>query len=240
MEQSFWQHVSELRRCLIRSGLALILGFVLSIFICRDLLLFLTEGAGQLVFLRPAELLMAQLKVAFVNGIFVSLPVILWQIGGFFWPALYPSERRALLFYLPFAFLLFATGMAFGFFIVVRIGYRFLVSLSLPQIQPAISIDHYLSFVITSILACAFIFMLPVILLLLTRIGVMKAAFLWRQQRSVIIGLLVLVAIITPTVDIISMLLVFFPLLLLFELSILLAWIAEKKAIRRDAKQDSA
>lgn len=233
MEQSFWQHVADLRRSLIRSGCALILGFVLSIFLSHNLLELLTQNAGKLVFLRPAELLMAQLKVAFLNGIFVSLPVILWEIGSFFWPALYPPERRALLIYLPFAFILFTLGMIFGYFVVVRIGYHFLVSLSLPNIQPAISIDHYLSFVISSVIACALVFMLPVVLLLLTRIGIVKASFLWRRQRSMIIALLILVAVITPTVDIISMLLVFIPIFLLFELSILLAWIAEKKARRR-------
>lgn len=234
MEQTFWQHLADLRRCLIRVALALLLGFCLSLFLSKELLHLITAPAGKLVFLRPAEALMAQLKVAFVNGIFVSMPVILWQIAGFLWPALYPHERRALLLYLPFAFLLFGVGMAFGYLVVVRLGYDFLVSLAPVNVLPAISLDNYLSFIFSSVLSCAFIFMMPILILLLARIGILKASFLWKQQRSIVIGLLVLVAIITPTVDMISMLLVFLPLLFLFELSVLLAWLAERRRRRKE------
>lgn len=233
MEQNFWQHVADLRRCFIRVALALLLGFCLSLFLSKNLLHLITAPAGKLIFLRPAEALMAQLKVAFVNGIFISLPVILWQIGSFLWPALYPNERKALLIYMPFAFILFTVGMAFGYLVVVQIGYKFLISMAPSNVMAAISLDHYLSFVFSSVLACAVIFMLPIVVLILARIGVLKASFLWRQQRAIIIGLMVLVAIITPTVDIVSMLLVFVPILFLFELSILLAWLAERRRKRR-------
>ncbi|MGE5599342.1 MAG: twin-arginine translocase subunit TatC [Bacteroidota bacterium] len=229
---TFLGHLADLRRCLIRAALALIVGFGASIFLSGRLLEFIRAGR-ELVVLRPAEALMGQLKIALVNGIVISFPVILWQIGAFIWPALYRDERRALLLYLPFALILFLLGVGFGFLVLVRSGYQFLLSLVPEGMRAYISLDSYLSFILSSTLACGLVFLLPVVVLFLARLGVLKAAFLWRQQRLVIIGLAILVAIITPTVDMVSMILVFLPLFGLFELSILLAWLAERRRARR-------
>jgi sec-independent protein translocase protein TatC len=229
MEQNFLQHLAEFRKCIIKIVLALLFGFILSLFLSKNLLAMITLPAGHLVFLRPAEALMAQLKTALLNGILVSLPVILWQVGSFLWPALYSHERKYLLIYLPFIFLMFCSGLIFGFFVIVRLGYEFLLSFATDNIQPMISLDTYLSFVLSSMLMCGAIFLLPILVLLLSRIGILKAAFLWKQQRIIIIGLAVLVALITPTIDAFSMILIFCPLLILLELSILLAWLGERK-----------
>jgi sec-independent protein translocase protein TatC len=229
MEQNFLQHLAEFRKCIIKIVLALLFGFILSLFLSKNLLAMITLPAGHLVFLRPAEALMAQLKTALLNGILVSLPVILWQVGSFLWPALYSHERKYLLIYLPFIFLMFCSGLIFGFFVIVRLGYQFLLSFATDNIQPMISLDTYLSFVLSSMLMCGAIFLLPILVLLLSRIGILKAAFLWNQQRIIIIGLAVLVALITPTIDAFSMILIFCPLLILLELSILLAWLGERK-----------
>lgn len=229
---TFLGHLSDLRRCLIRVALALILGFAASAFVSGRLLEVIRAGR-ELVILRPAEALMGQIKIALINGIVVSLPVVLWQIGDFVWPALYENERRALLIYLPLAWVLFLTGVAFGFLVVVRLGYRFLLSLVPEGMHAYISMDNYLSFVLSSALGCGLVFLLPVVVLLLARLGVLKTAFLWRQQRLVIVGLAIVVAVITPTVDAVAMVLVFLPLFGLFELSLLLAWVAERRRARR-------
>ncbi len=234
-EQSFLEHLGDLRKCLIGVVLALLFGFAGSLFISRELLRFITANAGKLVFLRPAEALMAQLKVALINGIVVSLPITLWRIGCFLWPAFYPRERKTLLFFLPFCFLLFCTGLGFGYFVVVRVGYEFLLSFASDTLQPMISLEKYISFVLSSILICGTIFMLPIVILILNRIGILKASFLRRQQKLIIIGLMALVAILTPTVDAVSMILVFLPLLFLFELSVLLASISERRKAKRIA-----
>jgi len=238
VEKGFLAHLSDLRRCLLRVFIAVLLGFAGSVVLSKELMQLLTAHAGKLVVLRPAEALMNQLKVALINGIIVSFPIVLWQIGVFLWPALYRNERRAILFYLPFALLLFAAGVAFGFLVVVRTGYTFLLSLVPKTMTAAITLDNYLSFALSSTLACGIIFLLPVAVLLLVRLGILKAAFLWRQQKVVIIGLMVLVAVITPTVDAVSMLLVFMPLLFLFELSILLAAAAEHRRKKRMSLMD--
>lgn len=229
MAENFWQHLAELRRCLIKMALALLLGFMISLFLSKQILELITAPAGRLVFLHPTEALMAQLQVAFLNGLLVSLPVNFVLIGGFFGPALYPHERRCLWIYLPFAFVLFTTGLLFGYLVVVRLGYRFLLSFATVNIQPMISLETYIGFVLSAMLICGVIFLLPVMVLLLARLGIMKAAFLWRQQRAIIISLAFLVAIITPTVDAFSMALVFLPLLALLEFSILLAWWGERR-----------
>jgi Twin arginine targeting (Tat) protein translocase TatC len=229
MEQNFWQHLSELRIRLIKIACASLLGFLLSLFLSSDLLQLITAPAGHLVFLRPAEALVGQLKIALINGVLVSLPVSLWQIGVFFRPALYPHERKYLAFFLPFTFLFFCVGLGFGYFVVVRLGYQFLLSFATENIQPMISLATYLSFVLSSMLLCGLLFLLPIAVLLLTRIGLLTTRFLWSQQKPIIIGLAMIVAIITPTVDVFSMILVFVPLLALFELSIFLAWLTERK-----------
>lgn len=238
-EQNFWQHLAEMRKSLIRIATALLLGFLGSLFLSKQILNLMTAPAGSLVFLRPAEAMMAQIKVAFLNGIFVSLPVNLWVIGGFFWPALYRHERKCLLLYLPFAFILFALGLAFGYFGIVRLGYKFLLSFATENIQPMISLDTYISFVLSSIMMCGLIFLLPVLVLLLARLGVLKTAFLWKQQRLIIIALAILVAIITPSVDLFSMVLIFIPLLLLFEFSIFLAWLGERRRTNKNKMSDN-
>lgn len=231
-DKSFLEHLSDLRRCLIRIALALLLGFAASIWLSGRLLAYI-RADHALTILRPTEALMGQLKIAFLNGLVISFPVILWLIGSYVGPALYPQERRALLLHLPFALLLFLGGVAFGFLVVVRIGYDFLLSLVPRGMEAHISLDNYLSFVLSTTLACGLVFLIPSAVLLLARLGVLKASFLWRQQRIVIIGLAVLVAVITPTVDAVSMVLVFLPLFGLFELSILLAWAAERRRARR-------
>ena len=240
MEPTFWHHLSELRRCLIRTALYLMLGFLLSLFLSRELLQQIIAPAGELVFLRPAEAFMAQLKVAFLNGIVISFPLVLWQLGQFIIPALYPNERKYLFLMMPFAFLLFMFGIVFGYFVVVRLGYKFLLDFGQELIKPMISLDAYLSFVLSSMLACGLIFLLPVVIIFLARVRIITAQMLWRQQKLIIIMLMILVAILTPTVDIISMLLVFLPLLLLFEFSVFLAYLGERKSRRKIKEQDSS
>jgi sec-independent protein translocase protein TatC len=187
-----------------------------------------TSSAGKLVFIHPTEAMVAQIKIAFLNGIFVSMPVTLWQIGKFFWPALYPKERWTLILFLPFFFVLFGIGLVFGYYVIGRQGYQFLLSFATETVSPMITLETYLSFVLSAMLISACIFISPLVVLLLAKIGLIKASFLWRKQKLIILGLLVLVAILTPTVDVVSMLLVFFPMLFLFEISILIAWRFEK------------
>ena len=229
MEPSFWNHLEELRWCLIRSFLAVILGFILSMFISNDLLSVLTVNAEHLVFLRPTEALLTQLKIALLNGVVVAFPIILWQTGRFLWPALFPKERRVLLFYLPFAFFLFILGLLFGYFVVAKLGYGFLLSFGTDSLQPMIHLEAYMSFVLSSMLACGVVFLLPIVVLILTGIGILRAESLWRKQKLIIIGLLTGTAILTPTVDILSLLFVFLPLLLLFEFSLLISWLTQRK-----------
>ena len=209
------------------------LGFLLSLPLSKPLLVLLTAQAGRLVFFRPAEAFMVHLKLAFINGIVVSLPILLWQAGAFVWPALYPRERRYVGLFLPLGFLFFGLGLAFGYLVIVRLGYRFLLSFASATLRPMIGLDTYLSFVLSSMLVCGVFFLMPLAVLFLAKLGLIRAGFLWRQQGKIIVGLAVLVAIVTPTVDAFSMMLVFVPILALFELSILLAWLVERRTAKR-------
>lgn len=236
--KGFLEHLTDLRSCIIKVLIAVLICFMASIFASRGLLELIIAHAGKLVVLQPVEGFMAQLKIAFIAGLVLSFPVILWQVGSFIWPALYSQERRALLLYLPFAVILFFAGVTFGFLIIVRLGYQFLMAQVPNGVEPHISLDNYLSFVLSSALTCGIVFLMPVLILLLARLGILKAKFLWRQQKVVIVGLMILVAFITPTVDAFSMFLVFVPLLLLFEFSILLAWLSGRRHEKRLAERE--
>ncbi|TCL57726.1 sec-independent protein translocase protein TatC [Hydrogenispora ethanolica] len=233
MEMNFWQHLAELRKRLMKVLAAVGLGFVGSLFFSKTLLLVLTYQAGNLVFLRPAEALIAQMKLALWNGLVVAAPVILWQLGAFLWPALYPRERQFLGWIMSSGFILFCAGLAFGYWVVVRLGYRFLLSFATANIRPMISLETYLAFIMSVMVLCGLIFIMPLVILLLTRLGLIKASLLWRHQKLLIIGLAVAVAVITPTVDWFSMILVLVPVLLLLEISILLSWWIERRAKKR-------
>ena len=161
MEQNFWQHMSELRKCIISILAAIALGFLLSLFISKELLHLITAPAGRLVFLHPTEALMAQLKVALLNGILVSMPVVIWKLLSFIRPALYQHEYKNILWITPLGFFLFIFGMMFGYLVIVQLGYRFLLSFASDNIQPMINLDTYLSFVLNSMLICGFFFYCP-------------------------------------------------------------------------------
>jgi len=229
------EHLEELRRRLLFAILAFAVGTVISFLFVERVLAVLIRPVQRVYFTAPTEAFFIRLKVAALAGVFISLPVILYQIWRFVSVGLTPTERRYTLSLLPFSLLLFVTGGAFAFFAILPVGIRFLLSYQTETLQPLISIGAYTSFATAFVLAFGLVFQLPVVVLFLARIGVVTPATLAHGRRYALLGIVVLSAVLTPGGDIFSQLLMAGPTYLLYEASI---WIARAVA-PRPARQES-
>ncbi|MDI6793149.1 MAG: twin-arginine translocase subunit TatC [bacterium] len=236
------EHLEELRRRIIISAIAIMIGFGLSYFFIERIMDFLikpltkTGQTSRLVFMAPQEAFFAYLKLAFFAGIFLSLPVTLYQAWKFISSGLFVSERRLALIYLPFSLILFLTGALFCYFIVFPIGMKFFLGFTSPTIQPMISVTRYISFLGIMVLAFGVIFELPLVILFLTKLGVITPDFLAKKRRHALVGILVVAAILTPP-DCVSQLLMALPVMILYEGSIWLSRLALARERGRGAEE---
>jgi len=217
------EHLRELRRCLIWSVAAISAAGFLVFSQAEGILAWLSEPVPRLVFISPHEALVARFKLAFFGGIVVGMPVILYQIGSFIWPGLSQRERQMVKYSGPAAAILFYMGAFFGATIVVPITLRFLMGFGGWLVEPMISVDRFISFSGFLLISFGAIFELPVAIVLLTKIGIVTPAFLRQKRPIVIISIFVLAALITPP-DIVTQSFVAIPMLILYEMSILLSY----------------
>lgn len=217
------QHLEELRKRIIICLIATLIISLFCFFYVDNILLILSKPVGRLVFLKPTEALVTRIKVAFYSGLFIAMPVVIYQIWRFVNPGLIEIERRTLYWTVPFSYLLFILGVTFAFFGVLPTGMKFLLSYGTENIQPMISLSSYISFVIIFLLAFGIIFQLPLVVLLLTKLGIVSPEWLIRQRRYAILVIFIIAGVITPGPDIFSQFLMAIPTLLLYEISIFLS-----------------
>lgn len=229
-------HLQELRKRLISSFIAVGVGFALCYAFSQELfdvlsrpLLEILPAGGSLVFTSVAEAFFTYMKVAFIAGLILASPYVLYQVWAFVAPGLYREEKRyAIPFVLAGSFF-FALGILFAYFVAVPVGFKFLLGYATDFIKPLPSMKEYLSFSIKFLLAFGIVFEFPVILVLLARIGVIDAKTMARHRKYAILLIFVFAAVMTPP-DFISQVLMALPLMGLYELSILLSRLFGKKA----------
>lgn len=232
---TFLEHLEELRRvlvaCLAAVGAASALVYGLFRDRLFDLVTFPLRGYGApLVFIGLGEAFVTKVKLALAAGFVLALPVVLWQVWGFVVPALRPGERRLLAVTVPVSLAAFFGGAAFAYFCVFRFAAGFLITVAGPRVEPMISVGHYVSFLVSFLIPFGLAFELPVVSYFLVRWGLLTPAGLARRRRVVVVLVFVAAAALTPGPDVLSQLLMAGPLLLLYEISILVAKLAAGRA----------
>ena len=237
---SVLDHLDELRRRIIVGLLALVVG-VVAAFIGKDWVFSVIErplkairGPGaQLVTFSPTEPFMTILRVSVYAGLIIALPVILYEVWAFIMPALYEREKRSVLPYVLFTLLLFLAGAVFGYFVVLPVGLRFLIGYGGDIFNQQLRASEYLSFVAVFLLGFGVVFEMPVFILMLSASGVVGTGRLRKWRKYAVLVIAIIAMVITPSQDPVSMLLMMGPLLVLYELGIVLGRLAERRREKR-------
>lgn len=241
-------HLVELRTRLVRSVMALAVGFAVCLYFADPILGFLVQplksafpdGEGQLIFTKLYEVFFVELKVALFAGFFVSFPIIANQLWAFVAPGLYAKEKKAFLPFLIATPILFTAGAALAYFVVMPTAFRWFLgfegSAGGLQIEALPSAGDYLGLVMQFILAFGISFLLPVLLLLLNRAGIVTRTQLAGARRYVIVGVVAVAAVVTPP-DPGSQLILAIPLIFLFEGSLLLMRWQERGASKTEGAE---
>ena len=239
-KQPFLSHLEELRKRLIVCALAIGIGFIISYAFSKQifslLILPLTRvlpSDSRLIFTSLPEMFIAYIKVALIAGIVLATPVIFYELWMFLAPALYQKERKYIIPFVFFSTILFLTGSMFGYFVVFPYGFKFFISLATDEVQALPSVKQYFSFAVRMLLAFGLVFELPLVVLLMTKIGMVTPDSLKKFRKFAILGSFILAAILTPP-DAASQIMMAIPLVILYEISIIIS-----KGIYRKKKKDS-
>ena len=231
---SFLEHLEELRVRLIRSLLALVVGFALCWGFRERIFHLLTEPLRtaypgiKFIYTGPSEALMLYMKMAFFVGIFVAAPYILWQVWAFIAPGLYPHEKVYAIPFIVAGSVFFAGGACFGHFYLFPITFRFLLEFAGTDMTFLPKVDEYYSFYSWFLLGLGLVFQLPVVIFVMARIGLVTPGFLARQFKYAFLAAFVISAVITPTPDMVTQTMLALPMVGLYLLGIAVAWLFGK------------
>jgi sec-independent protein translocase protein TatC len=242
---SLLEHLVELRTRLGRAAIALVLGTIVGYVIfpaalevlidpfCRAQAVLDPELAEcNLVAIRPLEPFSVRMKSAVVIGLFIGGPVIFYQLWRFITPGLTRKERRLALPFVILSQVMFGVGMLFAY-VVIPQGLRILLGMAGDRVDIFLTLDEYISFFLTTSVAFGLVFELPLVLIFLSLVGVLSADALRRARPYAMVGIVTLAAIITPTTDAVTLMLMAGPMALFYELSIVAAWVIERRRRRR-------
>lgn len=223
---SFWDHLDALRSVLLKSLCAWLVGSVAA-FCCKDWLFALLMrplGEGQtLINIDVTAQFVTHMQVSLCVGLVVALPLIVWWLYGFVAPALYANERRYSVTFLLSALVLFASGVALNYWVIFPFSFRFLSTYEVsPVVVNQISLSSYISLLLVLSIMMGLLFEVPVLTWLLSRLGILRREHLKRYRGHVFVAILIIAAVITPTGDPFTLMLVTLPVYLLYELSILI------------------
>ena len=230
------EHIMALRKVLVVSAYAIALGTIIGWFISDQTFAYLASPVTQLktimfITTTPMEPMLVKLKVSMFIGVALALPILMWQIWSFVLPALKQNERKYLYIIVPSSVLLFLGGAALCFYLVMPIGVRFLLFYTGGGVQstPFVTKTSYLGFLLTFLLTFGLVFQLPIVLLILIRIGVLSPKTLAKKRRWAILVIVIAVAIVSPSPDLLTQALMAGPMYLLYEISIWLGYLIARK-----------
>ena len=249
---SFLQHLEELRVRIIHALVAVAVGFAACWYYAERLFGYIQRPMmealanhhldTQLVYLNPTEPFNMYLKVGFIAGLFVASPYVLYQVWAFIAPGLYRHEKRYVLPFMVSAVGLFIGGGYFGYKVAFTAALDFLVGYG-KQFKPMITIGEYTDLFLTIIVGLGVIFELPIVVFFLSLMGIVNAGWMWKNLRYSILAIFILAAIVTPTTDIMNLCLFAAPMIGLYLVSILVAYVvhpSRRKAARAKEAEGKA
>jgi sec-independent protein translocase protein TatC len=241
---SFLEHLEELRVRLIHSLIALAAGFLVACLFTTQLFHFLSQPLRKAVpgikfiYTEPTEGFMLYMKMAFFAGIFVAAPFLLYQVWAFIAPGLYAHEKTYAVPFIVFGTLFFLMGGAFGHYILFPATFAYLGKIGGDEMQFLPRVSDYFDFYSWFVLALGVCFQLPIVIFVLSRIGLVTPRFLLRHFKWALLAAFVISAVITPSGDIVNQTFLAVPIVALYLLGVLVAWIFGKP--RRAAEKVSA
>jgi len=241
-------HLIELRSRLLWSFLALAIAFGISLYFARPIFGFLVQpllasGQTKLIYTAIFEAFFVEIKVAFFAATFFSFPVFATQLWRFVAPGLYNKEKRAFLPFLLATPVLFIIGASMAYFMAIPVALEYLLgfggSVGGVEQQALPSVDNYLNFVMKFIFGFGISFLLPVLLMLLERAGIVTLEQLKSARRYAIVGAFTIAAVLTPP-DVVSQLLLAIPLCILYELALIAIWFTRRRRDKAEAPEEAA
>lgn len=237
-KQPLGEHLVALRKLLLRSVAAIGIAFILVFYAAIDPLMgFITgpivERGITVIYTEMSAALMTKMKVAFIAGVVLACPYVFWQLWAFIKPALYAHEKRA--FRLTFAatVALFLLGVAFCYVAVYFLAVDFFLVAGEDLATPMLAIDKYVSFLFGFVLPFGLAFELPVVLYITTKLGLTNYQMLASKRKFVILAVVVIAAFLTPP-DVVSQIMLSIPILILFEISLLICRVVKPKAAQEE------
>jgi len=235
-KMSLTEHLIELRKSLTRSLIALGIGFGVCYYykdfifniVTRPLTRVLPKNS-YLIYTGLTEAFFTYMKVAFFASLIITCPYILYQIWKFIAPALHSREKKYVVPFVISSTFLFISGVSFGYFVALPPAFEFFVSFNNQYLQAMLSFKDYLSLFVTFLLGFGISFELPIFIFFLTKLGIVNAAMLSKQRRYAILIIFIVAAILTPSPDALSQVLMAIPLMFLYEVSIFVSRFAGKK-----------
>lgn len=245
-KQPFLSHLEELRKRLVVCAIGVGAGFVIAYIFSERLFQLLVaplkavmpEG-DQLIFTNLPEMFFAYIKVAFIAGILAAAPLIFYELWMFIAPGLYQKEKKMAIPFVISSTILFVGGALFGYFVVFPFGFKFFIGFSNDYVKALPSVKQYFSFSMKLLFAFGAVFELPVIIFFLSKMGVVTPQFLRQKRKYAILLTFALAAILTPP-DVITQCMMAGPLIVLYEIGIIVSRIAQKKKEGRETVKAEA
>lgn len=222
-EMTLVGHLQELRERLIKVLAVLGVASAVCYYYVDAIMARLILPAGKLYYMNPAEAFFTYCKVALVGGVFISIPMILYQFWSFLLPALTAKELSAGFLLVPGSIALFYSGVAFSHYFVVPAAVKFFMGFSTEYLQPMFSLGQYVSLVISLLFPFGLVFELPLVIVVLAYFGIVSSSELIRYRKYAIVIAFVLGGVISPTPDIFGQAMLAIPIILLYELSIVIS-----------------
>ncbi len=253
-EMPFLDHLEEFRWRILWSGIALIIGTAIGLLLVikfdvmalvlaplQTVMAEMPGATGQperLKFISPTEPFFFILKMGVLTGFILASPIVIYQVWAFLAPALEKHEKRVIVPSLYFGLVLFAAGVAMAYYIALPVTLKFLVLFGNEWFEPMLTAGPYFAFVTKLLLAFGVVFELPVVVMILSAMGLVTPMFLRRKRRHALVGITVLASILSPGDVITVTVMMMVPLTLLYEVSIVLSSVIYRRRERREAELD--